>query len=206
MREFEEYDLGFLHIDIKHLPKLQVIGGEPRKRHLDVAIDRAFMLGSPGGRGRRDRGQRHCLSEGGSRHLSLHDPQVLTDPGSCFTADAFEAACRALALEHQKTKPYIPKTNGMVERFNGRIGREVLVMCIGTHQTGVPAERLQSCLQRSPPTGLGWPIPDEVVSERLKARPELTHPTYQPPDPRSLTKTKIAAQLEFFPRQGGVTI
>jgi len=40
--------------------------------------------------------------------------------------------------------------------------------------------------------------PDEVVSERLKARPELTNPTYRPPDPCSLTKTKIAAQLKVF--------
>lgn len=41
VKKFKEYDLGFLHIDIKHLPKLQVIGGVPRKRYLYVAIDRA---------------------------------------------------------------------------------------------------------------------------------------------------------------------
>ncbi len=34
------YDLGFIHIDIKHLPKLQTASGERRKRYLYVAIDR----------------------------------------------------------------------------------------------------------------------------------------------------------------------
>lgn len=37
---FKDYDLGFIHIDIKHLPKLQTANGERRKRYLYVAIDR----------------------------------------------------------------------------------------------------------------------------------------------------------------------
>jgi transposase len=37
---FKDYDLGFIHIDIKHLPKLQAANGERRKRYLFVAIDR----------------------------------------------------------------------------------------------------------------------------------------------------------------------
>src|SRR5215211_3406037 len=37
---FRDYDLGFVHIDIKHLPKLRTADGERRKRYLHVAIDR----------------------------------------------------------------------------------------------------------------------------------------------------------------------
>ena len=37
---FRDYDLGFVHIDIKHLPKLQTSDGERRRRHLFVAIER----------------------------------------------------------------------------------------------------------------------------------------------------------------------
>lgn len=37
---FRDYDLGLIHIDIKHLPKLQTADGERRKRYLFVAIDR----------------------------------------------------------------------------------------------------------------------------------------------------------------------
>ena len=37
---FKDYDLGFVHLDIKHLPKLRTADGESRKRFLSVAIDR----------------------------------------------------------------------------------------------------------------------------------------------------------------------
>ena len=37
---FGEYGLGFVHVDVKHLPKLRTAGGEWRKRFLFVAIDR----------------------------------------------------------------------------------------------------------------------------------------------------------------------
>lgn len=38
--QFHEYDLGFVHIDVKHLPKLKTADGDIRKRYLYVAIDR----------------------------------------------------------------------------------------------------------------------------------------------------------------------
>ena len=43
-KQFKEYDLGFVHMDFEHLPKLHVIGSGPRKRYLYVAIDRASRL------------------------------------------------------------------------------------------------------------------------------------------------------------------
>src|SRR5919205_3589276 len=38
--KFKEYELGFVHMDVKHLPKLRTADGECRKRYLFVAIDR----------------------------------------------------------------------------------------------------------------------------------------------------------------------
>ncbi|NHN93914.1 IS481 family transposase, partial [Acetobacter sicerae] len=38
--KFRDYDPGYVHIDVKHLPKLQTADGERRKRFLYVAIDR----------------------------------------------------------------------------------------------------------------------------------------------------------------------
>jgi len=38
--KFGDYDLGFVHIDVKHLPKLRTADGEKRKRFLYVTIDR----------------------------------------------------------------------------------------------------------------------------------------------------------------------
>src|SRR5215204_882227 len=67
------------------------------------------------------------------RAFPFQDTHVLTDRGSCFVADAFEAACRKLRVEHRTTRPYTPRTNGMVERFNGRVQREVLGITIHSH-------------------------------------------------------------------------
>lgn len=33
----------------------------------------------------------------------------------------FDALCQALGIEHRLTRPKSPQTNGMVERFNGRL-------------------------------------------------------------------------------------
>ena len=33
----------------------------------------------------------------------------------------FDSLCQALGIEHRLTKPKHPQTNGMVERFNGRL-------------------------------------------------------------------------------------
>jgi transposase InsO family protein len=41
---------------------------------------------------------------------------VLTDRGSCFTADAFEEACRKLKVEHRTTKPYTPQTTDVIDK------------------------------------------------------------------------------------------
>src|SRR5215210_5341536 len=38
---FKVYDVGFVHVDVKHLPKLRTADGQSRKRYLYVAIDRA---------------------------------------------------------------------------------------------------------------------------------------------------------------------
>ncbi|MGF7210308.1 transposase InsO family protein [Skermanella aerolata] len=46
---------------------------------------------------------------------------MLTNRGSCFTADGFEAVCRKLGIHYRNTKPYTRQTNGMVERFNDRM-------------------------------------------------------------------------------------
>ena len=42
--------------------------------------------------------------------------EVLTDNGSCYRSRAFAAALGE--VEHRRTRPYRPQTNGKVERFN----------------------------------------------------------------------------------------
>ncbi|WP_238394081.1 DDE-type integrase/transposase/recombinase, partial [Rhodovulum sulfidophilum] len=51
--------------------------------------------------------------------------RVLTDNGKAFTDRLFDLLCTDLGIEHRLAPPMRPQTNGMVERFNGRI-EEVL--------------------------------------------------------------------------------
>ena len=58
---------------------------------------------------------------------------MFTDRRSCFTADALEAACERHDVQHRKMRPYTPRTNGMIERFNGRVPREGLSITLYGH-------------------------------------------------------------------------
>jgi len=81
------------------------------------------------------------------RRLKLASPikitKILTDNGSQFTdrfttkdkkpsgGHAFDVACAALPAEHRLAPPLHPQTNGMVERFSGRIN-ELLQQLVST--------------------------------------------------------------------------
>jgi transposase InsO family protein len=98
---------------------------------------------------------------------------VLTDNGSCFTP-RFARACAEFGAEYRHTRPRSPHTYGMVERFNGRIGSEVLGTTIWFHTQLEQLLRGQRRLQRPPPArARRQDHPDQVVAERLKARRKL---------------------------------
>lgn len=193
---FRTYDLGFLHVDIKHLPKLQTADGERRKRYLYVAIDRASRMVYLAVK---DEENEACASAFLREAVSAFPfaiTYVLTDNGSCFSADAFEKTCRALRVEHRHTRPYTPKTNGMVERFNGRIGRDVLVITVGTHRA---LERLLQgyniAYNARRQRVLKGKAPNDIVKARLRRTPELANPHYRPPDdPCRLPKAIVVVE------------
>jgi transposase InsO family protein len=101
---------------------------------------------------------------------------VLTGNGSRFTP-AFARACHELGAEYRHTRPYSPHTNGMVERFNGRVGGEVLAITIWSHEQ---LERLlrgfNAAHNARRQRVLDGKTPDQVVAERLKARRKLANP------------------------------
>jgi transposase InsO family protein len=130
VKTFKDYEPGFVHIDIKYLPQMP---DETQRRYLFVAIDRAtrwvFM--------RTYRDQSDRSSTDFLRRLKRAAPMkiktILTDNGSQFTdrftsttrapsgQHAFDLECLSLGIEHRLCPPRHPQTNGMVERFNGRI-------------------------------------------------------------------------------------
>jgi transposase InsO family protein len=43
--------------------------------------------------------------------------QILTDNGSAYRATVHALACKTLGIQHRRTRPYRPQTNGKAERF-----------------------------------------------------------------------------------------
>src|SRR5215203_2900979 len=116
--KFKEYELGFVHLDVKHLPKLRTADGEWRKRFLFVAIDRRSRFVHLAVKDEETEASARAFLEATLAAFPFRVTCVLTDRGSCFTAEGFERACRELGVEHRKARPYTPRTNGMAERFN----------------------------------------------------------------------------------------
>lgn len=52
--------------------------------------------------------------------------RCLTDNGSCYRSRKWAAALAATVTKHKRTRPYTPRTNGKVERYNGTLVREWL--------------------------------------------------------------------------------
>jgi len=50
--------------------------------------------------------------------------RLLTDNGSGYLSRAFREGCAALGLQHRRTRPYTPRTNGKAERFIQTLLRE----------------------------------------------------------------------------------
>jgi transposase InsO family protein len=128
---------GFIHVDVKYLPPLG-----RRRSYAYVAIDRAtrfvYLEILPDRRAATAAG---FLTRFLDRFpLAVHT--ILTDNGSEFTDrfavdkkakpqdrpsgdHPFDRLCAEHAITHRLTKPFRPQTNGMVERFNRRLGEHL---------------------------------------------------------------------------------
>lgn len=128
---------GFIHVDVKYLPPLA-----RRRSYAYVAIDRAtrfvYLEILPDRRAATAAG---FLARFLDRFpLAVHT--ILTDNGSEFTdrfavdkkdkpqdkasgEHPFDRICAERAIAHRLTRPFRPQTNGMVERFNRRLGEHL---------------------------------------------------------------------------------
>ena len=120
-----------LHLDIKGLPQYQQVSmrGDGRRRGLTqhpgrkalhVAIDDhsriAFSQLLPDQKAETTMGfLRDAVAFYAERGIIVR--ALLTDNGSSYRSHRFRAACLQLGLQHRRTRPYTPRTNGKAERF-----------------------------------------------------------------------------------------
>src|SRR4028118_1916182 len=190
---FKEFDLGFVHLDVKHLPKLRDKEGVTRKRFLFVAIDRCSRWVHLAVKEDETAASAVAFLKEAVQGFPFTVTHVLTDRGSCFTADGFEVTCHEVGVQHRTTRPYTPKTNGMVERFNGRVQREVLGITIHSHaDLEVLLKGFNRAYNARRQRVLDGISPDEAVRQGMKANTKLVSKDHQPPsDPCVLPKALL---------------
>ncbi len=132
IRKFRKYTIGYLHIDTLYSPKIA-----KKRYYIFAAIDRvskiAFIWVST--RKTKEMGARFLRKALKFYPCPIH--YILTDNGSEFSYNAlpknkrtrkihpFDLVCRRNKIQHRTIKFKHPWTNGMVERFNGKIKDKV---------------------------------------------------------------------------------
>jgi transposase InsO family protein len=130
-KAFNGCETGYQHLDVKYLTQM---ADETSRRYLFVAIDRAtrwvfIRVFKP----KTAANARRFLCDL-ERACPIRIRTVLTDNGQEFTdrlfglrkcspigQHEFDHLCTELCIEHRLAPPQHLQTNGMVERFNGRI-------------------------------------------------------------------------------------
>lgn len=210
-KAFKAYEPGYLHVDVKYLPQM---ADETSRRYLFVAIDRAtrwvFIRVF---KSKTAANARRFLRDL-ERACPIRIRTILTDNGKEFTdrlfglrkraatgQHEFDLLCVDLGIEHRLAPPQHPQTNGMVERFNGRI-EEVLQ----SHHFR-SGEELETTLhryvvlynQQLPQSALGSKTPLQAMKDWHKLKPEMfrKQPYHLPGcDTYVLTAAYFATRIE----------
>ena len=181
---------GYVHIDVKYLPQM---ADERSRSYLFVAIDRATRWVFVAVKGNKTAASARSFLKALHRACPIRISRVLTDNGREFTdrlfasrervpsgEHEFDRLCASLGIEHRLTKPRTPRTprtNGMVERFNGRIS-EVLRghrfdSSLSLRQTLERYVELYN--QHLPQSALKSKTPMQAMKEWHRSNPELFH-------------------------------
>ena len=184
-KAFKTYEPDYVHMDVKYLPQMQ---DESSRRYLFVAIDRATRWVFVQFKTHKTAASAKAFLKALHKTCPIRIKKLLTDNGKEFTdrlfasrarepsgQHEFDQLCQELGIEHRLTKPRTPRTNGMVERFNGRI-TDVLK----THRFN-SREDMQQTLQRCvalynhqlPQPALDSKTPMQAMKEWYEERPDL---------------------------------
>ncbi len=184
-KAFKNYVPGYLHMDVKYLPQMQ---DEDKRRYLYVAIDRATRWVFVQIKANKTAASAKAFLKALHKACPITITRLLTDNGKEFTDrlfasrqrepsgnHEFDQLCKELEIEHRLTKPRTPRTNGMVERFNGSIA-DVLK----THRFN-SAQDLEQILMRYvalynhqlPPSALQSKTPMQAMKQWHQTYPDL---------------------------------
>jgi len=186
-KAFKSYEPGFLHMDVKYLPQMQ---DETQRRYLFVAIDRATRWVFVAIKPNKTAASARAFLKALHKACPIKITRLLTDNGKEFTDrlfasrerqpsgnHEFDQLCQALGIEHRLIRPRTPRTNGMVERFNGRIA-DVLK----THRFSSSEDLEQTLLRyvalynhQLPQSALKSKTPMQAMKEWYRECPDLFH-------------------------------
>ena len=184
-KTFKGYGPGFVQVGIKYLPRMPA---EAEHRYLLAAIDRAsrrvYFEIQPD--------KTADTAAGFLERLHAKAPflvrTVLTDNGKEFTdrfcatgereptgRHAFDQTCAAHGIDLRSIKPRHPQTNGMIERFNGRVAEVLKTTSFAS------ARHLETTLQKYlhlynhhiPQKNLGHVTPVAKLKEHYHTKPAL---------------------------------
>ena len=136
-KKFKEYQPGYLHIDVTYLPKI-----DGTKYYLFVAIDRATRLLYYKVFDAKTAENTELFVDECIEYFPFKITHILTDNGTEFTNRFYKSKggksnakpskldllCEEENIDHRCTKPFTPKTNGMVERVNGTIKNATILV------------------------------------------------------------------------------
>ena len=187
VKGFKDYEPGFVHVDVKYLPQMP---DEDARQYLFAAIDRAtrwvYVEILPTKCAANAAGFLERLLKTAPFKIT----KVLTDNGKEFTDrfcatgqreptghHPFDQVCTEHAIDHRLIKPRHPQTNGMVERFNGRIS-EILNtnrFRSGEHLRDTLTRYVRLYNQQIPQRALKHSTPIEALKRWYRERPDLFH-------------------------------
>ncbi len=111
---FKDYEVGFIHVDVKHLPSCRIAITSRASATCTSPSTAPPATCISSSKTTRTTASAVAFLDEALGAFPFKVTHVLTDRSSCFTADAFEHACKRHGVQHRTTRPYTPKTNGMV--------------------------------------------------------------------------------------------
>ena len=184
-KTFKDYEPGYLHVDVKYLPKL---ANQTSHGYLFVAIDRATRWVHIEVKPDKTAASAADFLKAAVKAAPMAIVKVLTDNGKEFTdrfvatgerdptgRHKFDRVCAAENVEHRLITPRKPQTNGMVERFNGRIAAILNSAHFGSAKELEATMKNYAMLYNHyiPQQNIGDQPPIEAMRTWQKKKPEL---------------------------------